>query len=265
MSNLTPLQPHGSLEEFAPDVFRLRGSVAMGPGIRIARNMVVLRHDGELTVLSGVRACCGHAEELLVRPGGPEEEREAVGEVHVVQLEALARLDALGTVRNVVKIGMHGMDDAWFLQEWPDADLWTLPGVDHRPGGRSADRELSAESLPVPWLRFFQFQDTKAPECALLADRDGGVLLTCDSVQHWPDLDGCSLLGKGVSKLMGLQKRMPVIGPPWKMRMTPQGGSLKADFERLAALDFAHLIGGHGAPMRDAKEALVATVEATFG
>ena len=237
MSNLTPLQPHGSLEEFAPDVFRLRGSVAMGPGIRIARNMVVLRHDGELTVLSGVRL--------------DDAER--------------ARLDALGTVRNVVKIGMHGMDDAWFLQEWPDADLWTLPGVDHRPGGRSADRELSAESLPVPWLRFFQFQDTKAPECALLADRDGGVLLTCDSVQHWPDLDGCSLLGKGVSKLMGLQKRMPVIGPPWKMRMTPQGGSLKADFERLAALDFAHLIGGHGAPMRDAKEALVATVEATFG
>ncbi len=47
--------------------------------------------------------------------------------------------------------------------------------------------------------------------------------------------------------------------------MTPPGGSLKADFERLAKLDFAHLIAAHGGPLRDtAREDLQATIEATF-
>ncbi len=69
-----------------------------------------------------------------------------------------------------------------------------------------------------------------------------------------------------ITRAMGFTSRRAQIGPPWRKGMTPQGGSLKGDFERLASLDFKHLIGAHGGPLRDtAKSDLKATVAATFG
>lgn len=51
-----------------------------------------------------------------------------------------------------------------------------------------------------------------------------------------------------------------VIGPVWLKAPTPPGGSLRADFERVLALDFDHLIAGHGTPrIGGAKEALAKT------
>lgn len=52
-----------------------------------------------------------------------------------------------------------------------------------------------------------------------------------------------------------------VIGPMWLKASTPPGGSLRADFERVLALDFDSLISGHGTPMiGGAKEALAKNV-----
>lgn len=147
---------------------------------------------------------------------------------------------------------LHGMDDAWFLDHC-GATCWALPGVD-------------PDDLPVPWLSLFTFQDTVQPEAALIADRDGGVLLCCDSVQSWPDLDGCSTLAKGMTVAMGFNKRPANIGPPWKKIQTPAGGSLRADFERLLDQPFDSMIGGHGKPLKGgAKAALTKTVQAVFG
>ncbi len=219
----------GELREVFPDVYWLQGTVRMGPGMTINRVMVVLRHEGELAVVNAVR------------PQDP------------------SILDALGKVTKVVHIGVHGMDDAWYCDHY-GAKKWGARGV------AGVDVVLGEETeQPVPWIRTFQFSLTKTPELALLADRDEGLLITCDSVQNWPDLDGCSLIAKGVAKAIGFDARPAQIGPPWRKRQTPDGGSLKADFERMLELPFDHLVGGHGKPLiRGAKAALRSTVDSVF-
>ncbi|MEQ1566092.1 MAG: hypothetical protein ABMA64_10680 [Myxococcota bacterium] len=222
--------PHGPLTEVFPDVFWMQGTVRMGPGMVINRVMVVLRHDGELTVIDAIR------------PSDP------------------AALDALGRVTKVVKLGMHGMDDPWYRSHY-GAPLWAAEGV------AGADVVLGPDTAqPTPWTRTFRFERVgHTPELALLLDRGEGVLVTCDAVQNWPDVDGCSFLAKGVTKVFGFTARPAQIGPPWRKRQTPPGGTLKPDFERLLELPFDHLIGGHGKPLiGGAKAALRATVAATF-
>jgi hypothetical protein len=226
------VSPQGELREVLPGVWWLRGSVRMGPGVLVPRAMVVLRHGTELAVLNAVR---------------PDEANRAA-------------LDALGRVAHVVKLGTHGMDDAWFVHTY-GARRWLLPGV---PADGPIE-PLREDHLPLPDLRLFTFRGTKDPEAALIAPIDGGVLLTCDSVQSWPDLEGCSLLAKPISIALGFTARPVVIGPPWRKRMTPPGSSLRPDFERLLGEPFRHLIGAHGKPfLGTAHEALRATVDATF-
>ncbi len=204
--------------------------------MRLTRNMVVVRSGEEVTVVSPVRL-------------------SAAGE---------AELERLGPIRHVVKIGrFHGLDDAYYLERF-GASYWALPG-----GAREEDptpqQELKPGTLPIPDAELFEFRDTKFKEGALLIKRGGGILITCDAVQNWPDTRGCSLPAKLVARLIGFLRRPAQIGPPWRKRMTPEGGSLKSDFERLATLEFAHLVAAHGRPLRDtARTDLQATIKATF-
>ncbi len=236
MSEHPLAMPHGPIDEFADDVFWVRGTVRMGPGLRVPRVMTIVRSGDDLTLISAVR----------------------------LSTKAEAELERLGKVRNVVKIGFfHGMDDAYCLERF-GAEYWALPG-----GSRSAEpnptRELTPDSLPIPDAELFTFEKTFKKEAALLVKRAGGILITCDAVQNWPSTEGCSLLGKAVTAMMGFTKRPANIGGPWRKAMTPRGGSLREDFERLAALDFKHLIAAHSAPLRDtAKSDLEATIQANF-
>jgi hypothetical protein len=53
-----------------------------------------------------------------------------------------------------------------------------------------------------------------------------------------------------------------VIGPFWLKAVTSTGGSVRADFERVLALDFDNLISAHGTlKLGGAKEALAQNVE----
>ena len=228
--------PHGPIEEIEDGVFWVQGSIQFAPLMRLTRNMVIVRSGEELTVVSPVR----------LSPDGE------------------AELEKLGTVRHAVKLGYnHGIDDAYYLERF-GATYWALPDGT-RPQDPAPQRQLSADSLPIPDAEFFEFRDSKDKEGALLVRRAGGILVTCDAVQNWPDTKGCSPPARIASHLIGFRRRRAQIGPPWRKKMTPEGGSLKADFERLAKLDFAHLIGAHGGPLRDtAREDLQATIEATF-
>ena len=228
--------PHADLEEIAPGVHWVQGSAVMGPGIRISRNMTVVVHEGIVTVINAVRL-------------------DDAGE---------RRLAELGKVEHVVKIGwVHGMDDPYYLERY-GAAYWTLPNG-ARDQDPKATETLAADHLPFPDGELFAFQQTKKPEAALLVKRAGGTLVTCDSAQNWPDTRGCSFPAKIVTHLMGFTKRPAQIGPMWRKGMTPQGGSLKSDFERMARLDFDQLIGAHGSPLRSgARQALEATVAATY-
>ena len=236
MTNHAPVLPHGSIEEIVDDVFWVQGSAQLAPGMRLTRNMVIVRSGDDLTVVSPVR----------LSPAGETE------------------LERLGTVRHVVKIGFfHGIDDAYYLERF-GATYWALPDGT-RPEDPTPENELRPDSLPINDAELFEFHDTINKEGALLIRRAGGVLITCDAVQHWSNTKGCSPPARLVSHLIGFRRRPAQIGPPWRKRMTPKGASLKSDFERLAGLDFTHLIGAHGHPLRDsAKQDLMATVEATF-
>ena len=92
-----PVEPHGSLEPIFEDAWYVTGSVVFKPLLRLPRNMVVLRHGDELTVINSVRL-------------------SADGE---------SALDALGKVTHVMKIGFHGMDDAYYLNRY-GAKMWTI-------------------------------------------------------------------------------------------------------------------------------------------
>ncbi len=75
--------------------------------------------------------------------------------------------------------------------------------------------------------------------------RHGGLLLTCDCLQHYADRRFNSLFANIVMPLMGFPLRM-LVGPLWLKAMTPEGKSLKEDFARIGQLNFDHLIAGHG-------------------
>ena len=49
MSNYPRPQPHDPIEEIFEEVFWVHGGIHMGPGLKLNRNMVVLREAGELT------------------------------------------------------------------------------------------------------------------------------------------------------------------------------------------------------------------------
>jgi hypothetical protein len=56
-----------------------------------------------------------------------------------------------------------------------------------------------------------------------------------------------------------------VVGPIWLKRMTPEGGSLKGEFERLLTLDFDRLLSAHGSLLASgAKESVAAAVRKAF-
>jgi hypothetical protein len=218
-------EPHGSIEEIFADTYFVTGSVSFKPLVRLTRNMIILRNGEELTLINTVRL-------------------NEAGE---------AALDALGTVEHIVKIGFHGMDDDYYVERHK-AKRWAVPGAE----GSSApepDVVLSeATELPVPGARVFMFRDTVLPEAAILLEREGGLLITCDSVQHWAPHDLMSPAARLLTRLMGFQHPAQ-IGPPWSKRQTPPSGSLRDDFERLASLPFKHMIGGHGGLLRDEGQA----------
>jgi hypothetical protein len=236
MTQYPAVMPHGPIELVADDVFWVQGSINLAPALRITRNMAIVRSGDELTLF------------------------------HTVRLSPLgeAELEKLGTVKNVVKLAhAHGQDDAYYLDRF-GATYWALPN-----GAREQDPEIQQElrdnNLPIDDAKLFEFQDVKEKEAALLVERGDGILITGDAVQNWPDTAGCSLPAKLVTRLMGFLKRPAQIGPPWRKMMTPKDGTLRPDFERLANLDFAHIVPAHGCPlMNTAKRDLSATIEATF-
>lgn len=52
---LPPAYPHDPIVELFPEVFLLHGSIRMGRGMRMNRNMLILRQDGELSLINPVR------------------------------------------------------------------------------------------------------------------------------------------------------------------------------------------------------------------
>jgi hypothetical protein len=229
--------PHDPPVELVPDVFFVHGRMRMAPGMYISRNMVVARSGRELTLINPIRLT-------------PEGEKA---------------LEQLGDVRHAVRLGpMHGVDDAYTIERY-GCRFW-CPGTDADYDTPEPHTLLvEGGEVPVPGARVFLFREAARPEACLLLEGGGGLLVSCDSIQHWVSTSNCSLLAKGVTHLMGFMHPAN-IGPPWKKFMTKKGGSLRPDFDRLLELPFDNLVGAHGQPLLGgAREALRATVDRVFG
>ena len=232
-----PAYAHDPPWEILPDALLVCGSIRMGPGMVINRNMVVLREAGELTLINPIR----------------------------LSAEGEAALEAFGQVRHAVRLGCyHGVDDPYTVERF-GAQFWCQEGSDQYPAP-PPDRILEEGGpLPLADAELFVFRETKLPESLLLWKRHGGLLVSCDSLQHWESSSGCSPLAKLVTRAFGFLHPAN-IGPPWRRMMKKKGGSLRPDFDRILELSFEHLVGAHGQFLRGgARDAFGATVRRIYG
>jgi hypothetical protein len=204
--------------------------------VRITRNMAIVRHEGELSLVDPIRL--DEAGELELRE--------------------------LGEVKRILRLGLlHGIDDRYYADHF-GAELWA-PGQSESHPEPKVERTLDADApLPFPDAEIFVFEGTQQAECALLVRRSPGVLITCDSIQNYGDYRHNSLVARALLPFMGFPKTT-LVGPIWLKMMTPEGGSLRSEFERLMTLDFDRLLSGHGSLLTSgAKDAVAAAVRKAF-
>lgn len=231
-----PACPHESMRKIGPDIFFLPGSIQMNPLMRISRNMVIVRNGGELALLNPIRLT-------------------ADGE---------AAVEALGIVRHVVRLGaFHGVDDAYTVARF-GAEFWCQAGSNVYPEPKPDHELQEGGPLPLTDAELFVFREPRKPECAVLLRRGSGLLITCDSIQHYGDYERQSLLARLIMPLIGFPKRA-LVGPFWLKGLTKEGGSIRPDFDRLLELEFDALVSAHGTPlMQGAKEAVRQAVDRAF-
>ncbi len=220
--------PHGDVESIAPDLFMVRGSIQMNAVLRISRNMGIIRHDKELTLINPIR----------------------------LQPATEAKLQELGKIKNILRLGaFHGLDDPYYVEKfgashWCQAGgtTYTEPAIDH---------PISDDTnLPFPDARLFLFKKTVQPECVLLIERDGGVLFTCDAIQNYGDYSFNNLPARLIMPFIGFPKRT-ILGPFWLKLMTPEGESLESEFREMLSLDFNKLLSAHGTLLESGAHAAV--------
>ncbi|NKB34402.1 MAG: hypothetical protein GKR91_15025 [Pseudomonadales bacterium] len=211
------IYPHGDIEEIGTDAYMVRGSIKLNAFMRITRNMGIIREGDELTLINPIR----------------------------LNRKTEENLRSLGEVKNLVRLGaFHGVDDPYYADNFK-AQFWC------QQGGTTyteplVDIEIGMGGLtPVHECEFFQFQGTAQPECALLLKRDGGILFTCDAIQHYGDYSYNNWLARIVMPRIGFPKTT-IVGPIWLKIMTPEGGSLESEFRRLLQLEFSSLLSAHG-------------------
>jgi hypothetical protein len=228
--------PHDPVEEIFEDVFMVRGSVQMNRLMSITRNMAIVRHAGELTLVDPIRL-------------------DADGE---------RQLRALGEVKRILRLGpLHGLDDAYYADTF-GAELWAPGPSETHPEPKLAVDVTPETPLPFPDAEIFEFAGTNRRESALLIRRHGGLLITCDSLQHYGDYRYNNWLASLLMPFIGFPKRM-LVGPIWLKLMTPEGGSLESEFRRLLTLEFDSLLSAHGSLARGGAHAKVeAAVDLAF-
>jgi hypothetical protein len=220
MSAFPEAMPHGEIQEVFKDVFFVPGTMKnefFCSMWQFSRNMTVVREDGKLTILNSVR----------------------------LNDEGLAALDRLGKVVNVVRLGdMHGMDDPFYIDRYK-ATFWALPDMKMQEGLK-IDKELKeGGEMPFRDATLFVFTTVKRPECIIRLDREGGIMIACDSLQNWvePDQFFADDTVETMKKMNFFRTANP--GPAWMFESQPAA----ADFIRLKDIPFEHALCGHGYPL----------------
>ena len=218
------VRPHGELHEVLPGVFRVQGSIYIGP-MRFSRNMTVIPDDDGLVLINTVRL------------------NEA----------GLAALDALGPVRHILRIGgWHGSDDAFYKDRYgcPVSAVKGqryFPGTDPHKGQTyfQADHLLDEGSkLPIEGASLYVVH-SDPPEAILRIPAQGGTLITADALVHWPRTDKrFNLFGRIGMALGGVVKPYTMM-KPWIDKYRPP----PAEVAGILRLGFDNVLPGHGEPV----------------
>lgn len=226
---LMPASPHGPLEEVFPGIWLVRGGIKMPMALpmKFSRSMTIVRGDDGLNLFNTMR----------------------LGE------EGLRALEALGSVRNVIRLGgFHGRDDAFYRERY-GAKISAVAGQRYTRGLGSKndaqdymepDAALSEDSvLPIAGARLKVIHSSTPPEAICRLDREGGILITADSLQHTPGPDEYfNLPARIMMKRMGFLKPYNV-GPGWLQFAKPSAREVRSILD----LDFEHVLPGHGTPV----------------
>jgi len=234
----TPVWPHGDIHQVFKDVFFVTGTNKIhheGVDIQTSRNMTIVRSGSELTLINTVR----------------------------LNDEALQKLDALGVVTNIVRIGaFHGRDDAFYQDRYPGAKLWALRGTTYERSLKVTQELTPGGLMPFTDCSLFVFETSTQPECILHIEREGGILVSCDSIQNITSLD--EFYSPETAKSFEEQGlvRSANITSIWLGATNTKA----SDFKRLLeSFTFRHLLTAHGQPLRDnAHEQITQTVQRVF-
>jgi len=236
MSDHPPALYQLPLRECFPDVWLAASAISMaiplGLKITFSRNMVAVRTGDGWVLLNPVRLSESAEAELLTK----------------------------APFKHAVRLGtFHGRDDAYYVDKF-GVEFWGVAGEQTYPEPRFSRHTTEEGPFPIPGARVVTFKTATRAECVVCLPQHR-LLVTCDSVQHYDRDPLLSTLGKIVMYPMGFFTPC-VIGPIWLKAVTPPGGSMRADFERVLALDFDNLISAHGTPkLGGAKDALARNVE----
>ena len=231
-----PFFPHDDVEEIGQDVFMVRGSFKPNSIVRFSRNMAIVRFEKELTLINPIRV------------------NERVEE----------QIKSLGKIKNIMRTGgFHGLDDPYYVGKH-GAKMFAQPGHTHYKEPRPDIILNSSVDLPFPNAQLFCFENLNQPESAVLLENNGGLLLTCDSIQHWADRSHCNLPARILLPLIGFSKTT-LIGPAWLKVMVPKEIDLLPQFQKLLEWQFERLLGAHGTLLEaNAHNAATKAVEKTF-
>ena len=228
--------PHGEIVEIFPDIFFVKGQSKFpmrGVPVQITRAMTVIRQNNRLTLVNSMR----------------------------LSQEGLQKLDRLGTVENIVRIGTnHGRDDAFYSDRY-DVPVWMLAGTETRRPVKSEALLVPGNDGPIKDASIVVFESIPASEAVLLLNRQGGILISCDSLQNMTAPDEFFDAPSAKKLKEDGFFRSGNIGPGWRDYFKPD----VADFERILALKFKHLLPSHGDPLlNDAHPIISRTVTDVF-
>ena len=226
-----PALPHGVIEEVFEGVWFVQGQIKMPTllPVKFSRAMTVIKGDqDELTLINTMR----------------------------LSESGLADLEQLGRVRYVIRIaGFHGRDDAFYRDRY-GAKLYAVEGQEYVRGlGKKnakpymePDVYLNDKSaLPIADAKIKIIPSSTPPEAVILLEKEGGILIAGDSLQHMEKPDRYfNFLAKVMMKKMGFFKACNV-GPGWLKFATPKVSDVRA----LLDMTFSHVLPCHGDPVID--------------
>ena len=226
----SPADLHGPIKEIFENIYMVSGTIKIPFPLPwwVSRNMVIIKEGRDLTLVNSMR----------------------------LSEEGLGELKKLGEIKNTLRLAsFHGRDDPFYKDRF-NTTAYSIKGQIYARGFNpkatdqdayfKSDIELDHGSeFPIPGAQIFRFASGLSGEGLLHLSRDGGIVISGDSMQNCHAVDQYyNPLGKFLSKLFGLIKPCN-IGPGWFKLNKPQ----ISDVRKLLDLDFENVLPVHGDPV----------------